>query len=210
MEKKENEKKLNRKGSNRSFANIFVRVLIISGLLVLLAYILKIVISWLVENFIAFANNTDAVVIVALMTGSISVIGVIISSIVAKSVEYRQNTKKYLYGKREEPYSDLAEFIYKIRISENLKEGISDEIFQDVSRISRKLTLWGSSAVLKKWLTFRKYFATGATDDLLLLLEDVLFEIRTDLGQKRGGLRQGDLLTFFDHNVSSNENEENI
>ncbi|MDD4832343.1 MAG: hypothetical protein PHI78_01580 [Clostridia bacterium] len=200
MEKKDIDKKP-RKGSNKNVGGIIVRTLIISGLLILIAYILKIVISWLVENFIEFANNTDAVVIVALMTGSISVIGVIISSIVAKSVEYRQNTKKYLYGKREEPYSDLAEFIYKIRISAEQKDEVSDEIFQEVSRISRKLTLWGSSAVLKKWLVFKKYYASGATDDLLLLLEDVLFEIRSDLGQKRGGLRQGDLLTFFDGNT---------
>ena len=46
----------------------------------------------------------DSVVIVAIITGGISIVTVLISSIVSKFIEYRQITKRYLYEKREEPY----------------------------------------------------------------------------------------------------------
>jgi ABC-type multidrug transport system fused ATPase/permease subunit len=77
-----------------------------------------------VGNFInrltQVASNMDVVVIVALITGSISILSVVISSIVSKIIEYRQNTKRYLYEKKEEPYSEFIEMVYKIQ--ENAKE----------------------------------------------------------------------------------------
>ena len=52
------------------------------------------------ESFISSLSNMDAVVIVALITGSVSILGVVISSIVSKIIEYRQNIKRYLYEKK--------------------------------------------------------------------------------------------------------------
>ena len=50
-----------------------------------------------VRNFINTLSNMDAVVTVALITGSLSFLSVCISSIVSKILEYKQNTKRYLY-----------------------------------------------------------------------------------------------------------------
>lgn len=47
-----------------------------------------------------FVSTTDKVIIVAMITGSVSIIGVVISSIIAKIIEYRYNVKKYMYDKR--------------------------------------------------------------------------------------------------------------
>ena len=54
-----------------------------------------------IEFLKSFVNSTDKVIVVAMIMGSVSIIGVIISSIFAKIVEYRFNVKKYLYAKRE-------------------------------------------------------------------------------------------------------------
>lgn len=43
----------------------------------------------------------DAVIIVTLTTGMISILGVVFNSIVSKILEYRQSSKRYLYEKRE-------------------------------------------------------------------------------------------------------------
>ena len=71
----------------------------------------KIALGYLRSFFIwinQVASKMDAVVAVALITGSLSVLGVVISSIISKILEYRQNTKRYLYEKKEEPYLVLS------------------------------------------------------------------------------------------------------
>ena len=60
-----------------------------------------------IRNFITTLSNMDAVVTVALITGSLSFLSVFISSIVSKILEYKQNTKRYLYEKKEAPYSEV-------------------------------------------------------------------------------------------------------
>lgn len=150
------------------------------------------------------ASKMDAVVAVALITGSLSVLGVVISSIISKILEYRQNTKRYLYEKKEEPYSEFIEMVYKTQmlVKEN-KEYNEKEMLDDIFSFSKKLTLWGSSEVIKKWLTFREVSQNqaGNPTDNLFILEEIIFEIRNDMGQKRKGLKKGDILSFFVNDI---------
>ena len=86
----------------------------------------------------------DAVIIVALITGAVSILGVILSSIIAKILEYKQNTKRYLYEKREEPYSEFIEMVYKVQQYTKIqKEYPEEEMLTDIVKFSKKLTLWG-------------------------------------------------------------------
>lgn len=97
-----------------------------------------------VGNFIKSLSNMDAVVIVALITGSVSILGVVISSIVSKLIEYQQKTKRYLYEKKEEPYSEFIEMVYKLQDSERgNKEYCEKELLDDTISFSKKLILWG-------------------------------------------------------------------
>lgn len=145
-----------------------------------------------------------AVVIVALITGSVSILGVVISSIVSKIVEYRQkNTKRYLYEKKEEPYSEFIEMVYKIQEKGKAKENINDEeMLDNIFSFSKKLTLWGSNKVIRKWLAFRK-ISQEQNDNTknLFMLEEIIFEIRKDMGQKKSGLEKGDILAFFVNDI---------
>ena len=52
--------------------------------------------SWIVSvvNFVEnFVNTSDQVIVVAMITGAVSITGGVISSIVAKIVEYKYNVK---------------------------------------------------------------------------------------------------------------------
>ena len=154
------------------------------------------------------SSNVDAVIIVALITGTVSIAGVVLSSIIAKILEYRQNTKRYLYEKREEPYSDFIEMVYKIQQkSKNNEKYSDDEMTSDITRFSKKLTLWGSRRVIQKWLKFRETSQAVAgssssnPSENLFILEDIIFEIRKDMGQGKGGLKRGDLLAFFINDI---------
>ena len=60
-------------------------------------------INALVEWVSDMASKMEAVVIVAFITGMVSIIGVIISSVVAKIIDYRKNRQDYLARKREVP-----------------------------------------------------------------------------------------------------------
>ena len=57
-----------------------------------------------VDWLASLASKLDAVVIVALITGSVSIIGVLISSVIAKRIEYKRSRQEYLAKKREIPY----------------------------------------------------------------------------------------------------------
>jgi len=84
-------------------------------------------------------------------------VGVVISSIVSKIIEYNQNTKRYLYEKKEEPYSEFIEMVYKIQENaKGTKEYSEQQMIDDIFSFSKKLTLWGSNKVIKKWLIFRE------------------------------------------------------
>ncbi|AOH39185.1 hypothetical protein [Dialister pneumosintes] len=157
-----------------------------------------------IDRFNQVTSNIDAVVIVALITGSVSILGVVISSIVSKVIEYRQNTKRYLYEKREQPYVEFIEMVYKLQ--ENVKKNrkyTEKEMLEDVFSFSKKLILWGSNDVIRKWLNFREISQIENRNpmDNIFMLEEIIFEIRKDMGQKKGGLKQGDILAFFVNDI---------
>lgn len=112
---------------NQTFAekhpkiNFLIGLLLLIGMVIaavlLVKWVLGVVGGWIVSvvNFVEnFVNTSDQVIVVAMITGAVSITGVVISSIVAKIVEYKYNVKKYLYDKREEPYKQFVEMIYKI------------------------------------------------------------------------------------------------
>jgi len=144
--------------------NIAIALFILLALIVLSIFFVYFIIIGIGKGVTSLTNwlssitaNLDAVIIVALITGSVSITGVIFSSIVSKSLEYRQKRREYLYQKREEPYSDFVEVVYKIQQkSKGTINYPEKEMLEDMYKFSRKLTLWGSNNVIKKWLKFRE------------------------------------------------------
>lgn len=153
--------------------------------------------SWLS----ALASKLDAVIIVALITGAVSIIGVIISSIVSKSIDYKKARRTYLAQKREEPYAEFVEMIYKIQKNSKQKNTYTqEEMIADLSKFSKKITLWGSSKVVNKWVEFRENGANpNAATENLFIMEDIMNEMRKDLGLKKA--KKGNLLAFFVNDI---------
>ena len=169
----------------------------IIGLLMLLGIIAASVLflKWLIFeigtgllNAIAWlksvASSLDAVIIVALITGSISMISVIFTSVVGKIIEYNQKRLEYLYKKRELPYYKFIEMVYKIQGQVKSGQDISsDELINDMSEFSQQLTLWGSNKVIKKYIKFREISMNQAnTKNILFASEDLMYAMRSDMG----------------------------
>ncbi|MCH1980211.1 hypothetical protein MCG44_10730 [Lawsonibacter sp. OA9] len=151
----------------------------------------------------SISTSFDAVVIVALITGTVSLVSVIISSIVSKFIEYKKNRQDYLAKKREQPYGEFVEMLYKVQ-QNGKKEGsyTQEQMIEDLSKFSKQITLWGSSKVVKKWVKFRE---NGTKPDAgkanLFLMEDIMNEMRKDLGLKK--VKKGDLLAFFINDIKT-------
>ena len=184
------------------------------GLVLLLAMALAAM--WLFQKLVTFfgsgiskvlvwfseiSSSIDAVVIVALISGAISILGVVLSSIVAKSLDYKRARREYLTQKREQPYGEYIDMIY--RIQQSSKPGKSypqEEMIEDLLRFSKQITLWGSPRVVSNWVKFREIAMKGDKGiENLLLTEQLMNDMRKDLGLPR--VKKGNLLAFFVNDI---------
>lgn len=189
--------------------NLFLGLILIIGIVVIAFLVVKWILGivgngvvWVIEFVTNFVNTSDQVIVVAMITGAVSITGVVISSIVSKVVEYKYNVKKYLYDKREEPYKQFVEMIYRIIEDTKREDGTKmteEEMAKMVAEFSKGLTLWGSNRVVKKWLKYRRSSIKG-DKNILWELEEIIYEIRKDVGLGRR-LKKGDMLSFFLNDV---------
>ncbi len=158
-------------------------------------------INRILDHFSQINSTIDTVVIVALISGAISILGIVISSIVAKSLEYKRARREYLTQKREQPYGEYIDMIYRLQQSSKPgKEYPKEEIVEDVLRFSKQITLWGSPRVVSNWVKFREMTMNGNHGiDNLLLSEQLMNDMRKDLGLPR--VKKGNLLAFYINDI---------
>ncbi|MCC9694308.1 hypothetical protein HK253_07810, partial [Streptococcus agalactiae] len=146
------------------------------------------------------ASSLDAVILVALITGFIS----LANSFYSRVSETRNKRREYLAGKREEPYSEFINLVYKI--TQSVEDGnyySEEEMKKDIQSFNSKITLWGSPRVVEKWTKFRKISLAGenktSQESVLIQIEEVMNEMRKDLGVK--SVNKGNLLSIFINDV---------
>lgn len=170
--------------------NIFLGLVLIVVIGAFSIWLVKLLYNIIINGIIKLtevASKLDAVIIVGLVTGLVSLTGAIISSIVAKIVDYRKSRQEYLTQKREKPYGEFVEMIYQVQ--KNIKEPgtYSDEqMLEDLSKFSKQITLWGSSRVINKWIEFRENSSDPEkAKNNLFLMEEIMNDMRKDLGLKK-------------------------
>lgn len=93
----------------------------------------------------------------------------------------------------------------QVAVKEN-KSYTQEKMTEDVSKFSKQLTLWGSHRVVNKWVKFRE---SGTNPENakrnLLLMEEIMNEMRHDLGLKR--VKKGNLLAFFINDIKTEMKE---
>lgn len=92
-------------GNKKPFAerypklNILLGLVLFAGIVVIAIWLIKFFYNFVIDGIIkltAVASKLDAVVIVALITGLVSIVGRIINSIIAKIIDYRKSRQEYL------------------------------------------------------------------------------------------------------------------
>lgn len=187
-----------------SLGEVFKALLVIAGIVAIAAFGIGIVIKTAGESLVTFfqaLGSLDTAIIVALITGAVSVLTVIVGGI-ASNVQ-RENY--YLRQHREVPYQKLIEMVYKMTAKARDDSAYTqDELMRDFNEFSQALTLWGSPKAIKLWTSWRLASTRGKQSlnprELLFAVEEVMLQLRRDMGQKRG-LKKGDLLKLFINDV---------
>lgn len=195
---------LGTKQSGNKVLNYFLLLLMILNIYFVGKYIIEktpIFVDSIIKYLQNMTTSLDAVILVALITGSIS----LLNSFYSRYSDNKTKRREYLSAKREKPYAEFIELVYKI--TQNGKNGFTysqKDMINDISSFNSKLSLWGSPKVVKKWNAFRKSSLETkykSDTELLILMEDVMNEMRKDLGVKSVG--QGNLLSFFINDIEN-------
>lgn len=190
--------------NKRNVFNTIMGLFVVIGAVAVGLYLIKFIFEQLWKILSAAANwletfdtTSDKIVVVALITGIAS----FISLIVTKIIDQHQKRREYLDQKREKPYREFIDMIYKIQ--QNSKNGnkyTNEEMIKDLMVFSKEITLWGSSSVIKKWVKFRENgMKENCGYENLLLTEDIMNAMRKDLGLRK--VKKGNLLAFFINDI---------
>ncbi len=178
----------NWKGLLKGLVALLLLIIIAAGLIA--AFIIYIGPS--IVSFFSSFSTLDTGVIVALIAGAISIITLVGGGV----LNNRMKRKEYLYKHREKPYMQLISMFYDFQSSTKQGQAISQEELLDIfTEFNKEITLWGSSKAIKKWGTWRVSSSREnlSPNELLFRMEDVLIQLRKDMGLKRG-IKRGDLL----------------
>ena len=104
---------------------------------------------------------------------------------------------EFLRNRREKPYRKLIEINFKMLQKTNSSEEYSsEEIMADFYEFGQELTLWGSAKAIKLWDDWRLAPNKGKADGKELLMENIVIQLRKDMGQG-GRLAEGDILKLY-------------
>ena len=165
--------------------------------------------AYMLLKFIWDSIKYYPTITVAIITGFLSIVAIIIQRIWEK----RYNKEQEIRNKKLPIYQKMInEFSYFFYNDPNLKTEQEKQKFQDekINRLIKfiadnngELITWASDEVLKEWSLYRK-IALSKEDqgmNLMFQTEKLFYAIRKDLGHKNKNLLTGDILRFFVNDI---------
>jgi len=193
---------------NSSPRAVILAVVIAVAVLGLLGWgmfvVVRLLWRWL-QELVYTVSAMDTVIIIALISGTITIFGLIINSILSlhiKNSEVKFKRKAVLLKKLEGPYTQFVNMLFDMVHKKEDVEKIDEEVRIRLLRdMSREIILYGSDKVVKKWVDYRKKSRNFTVIEHLIYLESLLHLVREDMGIERGELVVGDLLSLFASDV---------
>ncbi len=153
--------------------------------------------AWFIwKAFASLSSQVAATVIVGILTASASIFAVLKS----KQAEHRRDIEQELRKQKAPIYEEFSSFLFKILMSTKTgKEVSEEEMLQFIVDFNRRLIVWGADSVIKEWSNFKQLHEGTDYPPVmnLIVIERILYAIRTDMGHKNKGMGQGDLLSIF-------------
>ncbi len=173
----------------------------IIGLGLLSATTYLVVVVFLKAIDYALSLNSD--ISVAIIAAAGTVIVSVISIIVGKIYEVKYQIKQEIRGKKIPVYEELIAFMQRVVANEELKvKPTEEELAKFFLEWQQKAMIWASDAVLADWIKWRRRIGNSTDKHLALFLyEDLILQIRRDLGHKNKNLKTGDVLSLFINDI---------
>ena len=132
-------------------------------------------------NLINTISTLDTVLVIAVISGAITILGLIVNSIISvalKASEYRNKTKAELRVKMEKPYSEFISLIFDMMKSTKQSETMSEkEMLDRMIGFSKEVTLYGSNKVVKRWAKYRTSADKLTALENLTQMENILLPL---------------------------------
>lgn len=181
----------------------FVRVVFSIALVAALLYTVFVLLRAAVSIFAVL----DKTIAATLITAATTVVVAVITIVLGKLYEQRQQVQKENRDKRIPVYEDLLKFMFRFFDAAAVeKPVVQEEMNVFMSDFNQRFIVWGSDAVIAAWVRWRKYATMAATAPAtapvaLFVYEDLIYAIRRDLGHRNSNLGRGDILAIFINDV---------
>ena len=181
---------------------------LITTLRFLLAIVLVGGIAWIIYFVVAKVfrslTNIKSDIAVAIVAASATITVSIVSLVISKVMETRSAVIQELRAKKIPIYEELISTLFKYQFAEKLGEERmgETELIKFFANLTEKLTIWGSDGIIRAFSDFRLASSRIAKpEDILFIYENLLLEIRKDLGHKNRNLKRGMVLSLFINDI---------
>lgn len=171
---------------------------------ILLGFALIIFAGWLVVRALIHLMGWFNALSEPMQTGMVAavpIVGVALIGFYAnKALETKRAVEQAMRPKKLDLYEDFDRFFMSIFTPEDVQKSPTEkEITDYFVKKNPELLTFASNAVIKKWGKLRTSLGNEKLSNVekMLLVEDLLKEIRTDLGHGRRGFKKGDILRIF-------------
>lgn len=138
---------------------------------------------------------------VAIITAGATIFVATISAVSARKAEKLQANEQLIREKKTPIYEKIVKILFDTMKPENREK--STQIASKLREHNSDIVIWGTDDVILSWIKFRE--ASDPTSkhvqedkkEVLLVFEQLLYEIRKDLGHSNLKLKDGDLLKIF-------------
>lgn len=161
-------------------------------------------ITSIINNLLVVLANIDSDIAIAIITGAITLLVTALSIVIGKAYEIRATIIKSNREKKIPIYEELIQFMFnKIFMGVKTKSMPSEEeIIKFMADFTQKSMVWGSNDVLAAWIKCRRAAINEEEvkqnpANFMLNYENLIREIRKDLGLKNKNLKEGDILSLF-------------
>lgn len=188
--------------SLKDFAITIIVLILIALIAIGVFSLLTRLASQVITNFFSALSSVNATIVVALITGCVSILCVVIGAIANNRMTFVQRREEYLRSHREDAYRRLISIFVKVQKQSKTGEAYTEsKMLEDMYAFHEELMLWGSSKAIKMWSSWRISAANSPSpQELLLSQEKIIIQLRKDMGQ-HGKLQAGDILKLFINDV---------
>ena len=158
------------------------------------------------RRLFSFLKVINPAVVAPIITICGTIIISVITVLLAKHLEKKEDVRKDHRDKKIIIYEEFIEFAFKLFFA--VKIGIDPPTEKETliyfNKFMRSLISWGGDAVLKAFAEFRQIRvqenSVNFDPKVLFVFENIIYEMRKDLGHSNKGLGKGDILRIMINN----------